>query len=123
MGIENEKQLFKYLKDNYISDLQSTSEYDYKDATSDKYNMVIELKCRTHHYDQLIIEWSKFEKLIKNKRCRYICSTPQGIYSFNLKKMEIFWADILAPQTTFFQNNDKILKKVGYLHVDKAKKL
>jgi hypothetical protein len=54
----------------------------------------------------------------------YICSTPEGVYSFNLKELrQPVWTDREMPQTTDFDCNDKVSKSVGFLHISKATKL
>jgi hypothetical protein len=120
-----EKDLFQFIKENYIEDLEQTEQYSYDDATSEIKKMHIELKCRYTHYDDLMIEKKKYDKLIIHKRCRYICSTPEGIYSFNLHKIdEPQWEIKKMPRTTEFGSYyEKIDKEVGYLHISKAKKL
>ena len=62
--------------------------------------MDIELKCRNKHYDDLIIEKDKYDALIRRAKQYettpfYINSTPQGIYVFNLSKIdEHIWEDM-----------------------------
>jgi len=46
---------------------------------------VIELKCRRTHYNTLRIEKVKYDAIINNEKPYYICSTPEGIFGFNLK--------------------------------------
>lgn len=115
-----EKDLFNLLKINTITDLEKTeNKYEYYDCYSEKYDMFIELKCRRTHYPTLLIEKSKYEKLIKNKHCRYICSTPIGIYSFNLHTLPTpIWTKELLPSTTDFNNNEYILKDISYLSIE-----
>jgi hypothetical protein len=121
--IENEKQLFQLLKSRLIPDLESTDMYNPKDAVSSKYGMAIELKCRKKHYEYLILEKFKYDKLIKYDKARYIVSTPYGIYSFNLKKIEPEWIEAMLPATTEFENSNWIKKKVAYLNISEAKNI
>jgi hypothetical protein len=68
-----------------------------------------------------MLEKKKYDSLIKNKRIRYICSTPKGIYSFNLKKLNnIVWFNDWLPATTDFYNSEKIMKVVTFLNVNDA---
>lgn len=117
----DEKKLFQLLKQNLIPDLEKTDLFNPKDCTSASLNLSIELKCRTHHYDYLMLEKSKYDNLIKNDKVRYICSTPRGIYSFNLKKLNnIVWFNDWLPATTNFYNNEKIKKVITFLNVNDA---
>jgi len=117
----NESQLFEIIK-RYIPDLIKTDQYNPKDAYSKYYDLSIELKCRDKHYNQLLIEKIKWDNLILNKNVRYICSTPLGIYSFDLHKIkEPYWFEKLLPDTTEFNNNDNIYKLIGYIDIIDAK--
>lgn len=120
----NEQDLFNLIKRRLIPDLVGTSEYHYSDCTSEKNQMVIELKCRRFHYDELIIEKEKYDKLIKSEyqKVRYINSTPLGIYSFNLREMdEPKWFMKDCKKTTDFEDNMLVPKKVGMLDIYEAK--
>jgi hypothetical protein len=117
-----EQQLFNLLKSNLIPDLIKTEQFNTADAISSKYNLTIELKCRNEHYPTLLIEKKKYNNLIKNPKCRYIVSTPLGIFSFNLKKLpEPNWEKKWMPDTYHFDKPEYILKEVGYLHINQAK--
>lgn len=119
----NEQQLFDLIK-SVIPDLKSTDQYSYRDAYSPKYDLTIELKCRQKHYDFLLIEKIKYDKLIKHNRVRYINSTPIGIFSFDLKKIqEPTWYEYVLPKETEFYNRNKIPKIVGMLTISQAEDL
>ncbi len=119
----NEQQLFDLIK-SVIPDLQSMDQYSYRDAYSPKYDLTIELKCRQKHYDFLLIEKIKYDKLIKHNRVRYINSTPIGIFSFDLKKIEEpTWYEYVLPKETEFYNRNKIPKIVGMLTISQAEDL
>ena len=55
---------------------------------------------------------------------RYINSTPEGIFSFNLNKIEEpnWWTEEL-PATTDFNRSQRINKEVGYLNIKDAKNI
>jgi hypothetical protein len=95
--IENEQELFNYIKGWYLSDLEkSKDQYDYHDCTSTLYRLHIELKCRHTHYEELILERDKYEALTQEAERLgftpfYVNATPQGIYAFNLKKTKVTW--------------------------------
>ena len=58
------------------------------------------------------------------RRAAYICSTPLGIWGFDLEKVgQPFWKDELMPATTEFENTEKVMKSVGYLPVAHGKRL
>ena len=124
----NEQSLFDYIKNTYLEDLQkSEHEYDYIDATSNGYRLTLELKCRTNHYDELILEKDKYEALMDRAWDTgftpfYINSTPKGIYAFNLRKITVTWTTKRLPASTF-DKGPEIDKQVALLHIDKAVKL
>ena len=118
-----EKELFSLVK-KLIPDLKETSTFSHKDGYSDDLKLSVELKCRRRHYDNLLIERSKYESLLRNKRMRYINSTPQGVFSFNLKKIEepTWWIEEM-PATTDFNRYKIVNKEVGYLSIKDAKNI
>ena len=126
----NEKELFQFLKSKYLSNLQKTNDkYDSFDCICREKNLYIELKCRQTHYDDLLIEKGKYDRLRyeakENKMIPlYINSTPKGIWAFNLEKIKIAWQlkDNL-PSTTEFENKERIIKEIGFLSIRKGKQL
>ena len=123
-----EQSLFDYIKSTYLEDLEKSEHtYEYIDATSTGYRLTIELKCRTTHYDELIIEKDKYESLMDRAQDLgftpfYINSTPKGIYAFNLRKITVTWTTKRLPSSTFYDAHE-IEKKVSRFHIDKAVKL
>lgn len=118
-----ESDLFGFILTK-VPDLQKTNEFDYTDVFSVEKEFRAELKCRRTHYGELLIEKIKWDALIRlpEKRIRYINSTPKGIYSFDIKSIpEPTWTEELMPRTTDFENNEKIIKVVGYLPLSWAK--
>ena len=62
----NEEQLFNYLKKHYIYDLSKCEDqFSSYDCFSTTYRCVIELKCRNKHYDDLMLEKTKYDSLKK----------------------------------------------------------
>ena len=119
-----ERDLFEFLKLNYYSDLvmakNPMSKWDcYSVATAHR----IELKSRKTHYDTLLIEKIKYESLVN--KCHenldlpmYICSTPKGVYRFNLYLFKnLQWETQWHNKTTEFSNRNKIPKEVAMLPV------
>lgn len=125
----NEQNLFEYVRDKYVPDLEKSGDaFEYIDATSDRYRMKIELKCRTIHYDELILEKDKYDSLLQQaKKLKYtpfyINSTPKGIYAFNLLKVSVKWTYKRLPAHSFNKEAHVIQKEVALLHIDKAVKL
>lgn len=120
----NEQLLFQLIKEKLAPDLQSTDQFHYSDCTSEQKNLIIELKCRRVHYDELLIEQSKYAKLLSSKywEVRYINSTPVGIYSFDLREIEEpDWFIKDCKKTTDFENNEYVPKLVGMLNIIDSK--
>ena len=120
-----EQELFEYLKDTLLPDLiKAEWAYDSFDCISDAMGAFIELKCRHTHYDELLIEKSKYERLCleasyHNLEPWYINSTPTGKWAFHLTMVpEPFWEERWMPTTTEFANTSKKRKVVGFLHID-----
>jgi hypothetical protein len=122
-----EADLFDHLKGGWYPDLvKSENTYDTFDCISDECKQYIELKCRHTHYPDLLIEKSKYTRLLAEAKERelspwYINSTPKGIYAFDLSRVpEPTWTERWMPATTEFANTAKIMKTVGFLHLDYA---
>lgn len=118
-----EQELFDYLKFKHFPDLiKSDGTFDSFDCTTDEKNLYIELKCRHTHYPELLIEEMKYRRLINQAGARipyYINSTPQGVWGFDLSRVpEPAWSERRMPATTEFTNTRKIMKLVGFLHLD-----
>ena len=124
MLIRNERELFNYLKETHISDLETCrDEFSFYDCYSVDTKSDIELKCRKTHYDELLIEKSKYDNLLSRAiefrtTPLYINSTPFGVYVFNLTELPVpMWEERRMPKTTEFANREKIIKVVGYLNI------
>ena len=127
--IESEQELFNYIKGWYLSDLEkSPDQYDNHDCTSSIYKLHIELKCRSKHYDELILERGKYYALTrKAKRLGmtpfYVNSTPEGIYAFNLNKTKVTWTVKKLPAKTEFDSEGQVDKTVALLPITEAVRL
>ena len=126
----NEKQLFNQLQAFYMPDLvASGGNYSTYDCFSLKRKLFIELKCRSSHYENLMIEHSKYarlkyEALERGMTPTYICSTPQGVWVFDLSIFEPEWRDQTdLPTTTEFADKSKRTKSVGFLPITMGSKL
>jgi hypothetical protein len=125
----SELELVQFLQTNYLRDLKkSQNQFSTHDCVSDEQRLVIELKCRRTHYDEMTIEKKKFDALIAKAEhlfynAVYINSTPLGIYAWNLSLQEIDWHTHWMPASTDFGKSEQIEKVVGFLPISKAIKL
>lgn len=126
----NEQELFNMLRSEYYPDLvKIDDEYSNFDCVSEREDMYIELKCRNTHYDELLIEKYKYDRVMEQSNLTgqtpiYICSTPSGVWEFNLSNLKIKWVDKdNLPKTTQFENVEKVVKTVGFLPISKGKQL
>jgi len=125
-----EQALFDLLQKRIARDLRKVDdEFSNYDCISDESTAYIELKCCKTHYDQLMIERYKHDRLVEqaveiNYNPVYINSTPKGVWAFNLNYVQPNWhlQDNL-PKTTEFENKEKITKEVGYLNIEEGVRL
>ena len=124
-----EQELFNFVRELGYEDLtQATDQYSVWDCYSKSSNIYVELKCRRTHYDKLLIEESKFDRLVKAAADKgmipvYICSTPNGVWAFNLAGAELAWVDQEMPTTTDFEDTSKKIKSVSYLNTSEGLQL
>jgi len=125
-NIKSEKQLFNYLKTNFISDLERTTiaiaRYD---CYSHHHNLDIELKCRRTHYDKLLIEQKKYDALMKRATNFdtipvYINSTPKGVWAFYIAEYNFSWEQKSLPITTEFGKKSHVPKTISYVTVSEG---
>jgi len=125
----NESDLFYWLSQNYYNLLVNTNEgFSRFDCYDIETKNRIELKCRKKHYDDLIIEKTKFDSLVNISNVTgdvpvYINSTPKGIFLFYLKNIDIEWFEKSLPTTTDFDNKNKIQKKISKINIKDSIKL
>jgi len=124
-----EQELFNFVRELGYEDLTTAIDpYSVWDCYSKNSNIYVELKCRRTHYDKLLIEESKFDRLVKVAADKgmipiYICSTPKGIWAFNLAGAELAWVDQEMPATTDFTDTRTKLKSVSYLDISEGMQL
>ena len=124
-----EEGLFSYLKMRYLQDLKMSADtYEQHDCTSAYGKLLLELKCRSTHYDELLLEADKYEALMTQAKELgyapwYVNSTPKGIYAFNLTKLTVTWTTRQLPAATQPNSLQLISKKVTYLHIRQAREL
>ena len=124
-----EEGLFSYLKMRYLQDLKMSKDtYEQHDCTSAYGKLLLELKCRSTHYDELLLEADKYEALMTQAKELgyapwYVNNTPKGIYAFNLTKITVTWTTRQLPAATQPNSLQLISKKVTYLHIRQAREL
>ena len=130
MGDWKESDLYNWLLENQYEDLlKARNPMSRWDCYSPSQYHRIELKCRTKHYNTLLLEKKKYDAMIL--ACKkhmdipvYINSTPKGIYLFNLLKIDANWeVNSRNPTTTQFNKTIRVPKEVTYLDINKAIKL
>ena len=90
---------------------------------------IFELKCRRTHYDDLMIEQSKWKNLVeigllRAFRAFYVSSTPLGIYCWELDPLAPpQWQIKALPNKTDFAGGKVTERPVGFLHIDDAQDL
>lgn len=123
-----EVDLFNWLKENVYPDLvKAKNQMSRWDCYSPCSGHRLELKCRKKHYSTMLLEKKKYNAM--HFECMkhldipmYFNSTPEGIFSWNLNKIDPIWeVNFKNPATTQFNNNNKISKEVSYLEIEKSK--
>lgn len=125
----NEEEFYIKLK-NYIPDLvKSENQFSTFDCTSEQLGLYIELKNRRTHYNTLLIEYSKYARLLEEASTKrlvpaYFNETPKGAWAFNLLTMDVQFSEKAnLPKTTDFEDVEKVTKIVGFLPIEKGFKL
>ncbi len=125
-----EQDLFDWLSTNYYPDLvKAKSKMSRWDCYSPETKNRIELKCRTRHFDTLLIEKKKYDAMMAKYHENgdlpiYINSTPEGIWEFNLSLLELQWeVNYRNPATTTFYNRSRVAKEVAYINIKHGNKL
>lgn len=119
-----EEELFGLLKKRLFPDLKKFDDkFSNADCVSDEDRFYIELKCRRSHYEELMIEEYKYDRLVNvamdmDYSPIYVNSTPWGVWAFNLGTLLPRWENRAGlPATTDFDNTKKVIKSVGYLNI------
>ena len=124
-----EPDLFYAFKKAYLPDLKvavdTASPFD---AICHTAKVVVEFKCRRVHYNNLILEWPKYEVLLNRAANRgytpvYICSTPLGVWAWNLTHLDLKWYKRRLPYETKsnlheVNDNRPVIKQVAYLDLE-----
>lgn len=126
--INTEDELYNVIKKVYPDLKKSEDMFAPYDCYSEKYRAYFELKCRKIHYNLLIIERLKYERLMGIAISRgmtpyYVCSTPQGVWRFSIVGLDLKWETQMLPETTQFEKTNLIPKLISYVDVNKGDKL
>jgi hypothetical protein len=101
-------ELFALVKANLYEDSTTCPNTD-SHYISEEYGLYFQVRCRVEHYDTVMLDKAGYELLIQNANAKglvplYICSTPVGIWEFNLA--------LVKPTLD---------KSLAYLEIDKGK--
>jgi hypothetical protein len=124
----SEDKIRQIINDNTRLNLKKPKQKYLQFDAYDK-NYIVEIKIRNTFYANQIIEFSKyaFNSLYAKTNDQtfvYAIAINGIIYVFNISKLEkdydFNWEWRKLPATTEFQNNDDMLKYVGYLDIKDA---
>jgi hypothetical protein len=109
------------------------SEYQYTTYDAENKDFILEIKSRKSRYEKWLIEKHKFDTnldiaLKKNKQFIYLTEYRTDMLVWNINDLinvgyDFGWELKEQPKTTDFDNNNKIMKEVGYLHEHYARLL
>lgn len=106
--VATEDELFNIAKKAIPSLIRTTDRFSPVDAISHEKNLAIEFKSKNEHYDTMMILEDKYEALQVYQNNRYICATPEGIFSFNFKK-------ITKPEFNIEKHKCTTNSEIGYM--------
>ena len=71
----------------------------------------------------MLIEWPKYETLLNRAADRgykpiYVCSTPLGVWAWDLTYLQLKWIKKALPKQTDFSNNNTVVKQVAYISLE-----
>ena len=109
--------------------VEVSNPYSTYDAENERY--IIEVKSRDKRFRSWAIEKKKFDSNIvksveKRKMFVYLTEYNGKIMTWNIhnlvrKGYDFQWSKIPMPQTTDFEDNEVVVKEVGFLYEGKAK--
>lgn len=105
-------------------------DYSRFDCIDNKKN-IYELKVRTKHYDEVMIEFDKFSynlmyvKEFKMNKFLYVVEMKEVGYVFDIKELhekgyDFGWESRDLPKNTEFKDKRTIKKMVGFIHLENA---
>jgi hypothetical protein len=123
LGELSEDQLFKLFQKEYpdIIDLNEENKLSPVDWYIPELDIHIEAKCRNKHFPTMYIEENKYLKLIKYNRCWYVNSTPEGIFAWDVHKLNnIIFREKLMTNTQQFGRKQMVWKLVAELPISRC---
>ena len=129
-----EEILLGKIKGTIIPDAQKNGEFDPSDFYSTEHHLHAELKCMTKHSGRVMIERKKYDELFNlpnNPKLRYIVSTPNGAWSFDLRSRKIreipddWWRQVFIKNasTYYHRNINETYKLCAFLPLGWAKNI
>jgi len=121
-----EGDLFYKFKEAYLPNLKiAIDSYSVFDAICHDAQVVVEFKCRRAHYNELLIEWPKYSALLNRAADRgyrpiYVCSTPLGVWAWDLTHIDLSWFKKELPRQTDFNNKEIVTKTISYLDIEEG---
>ena len=121
-----EGDLFYKFKEAYLPNLKiAIDSYSVFDAICHDAQVVVEFKCRRAHYNEMLIEWPKYSALLNRAADRgyrpiYVCSTPLGVWAWDLTHIDLSWFKKELPRQTDFNNKEIVTKTISYLDLDEG---
>ena len=121
-----EKQLFELMSTRYtgLIDLTIDNPTSLIDWYLPSSNTYMEAKCRKKHYETIIIQKDKWDVLIQKESSWYVDSTPNGIWYFDIHKIEEpNWREKYLPQSQQFYSQGDIIKIIGEIPINTGEQL
>ena len=121
-----EGDLFYKFKEAYLPNLKiAIDSYSVFDAICHEAQVVVEFKCRRAHYNEMLIEWPKYSALLNRAADRgyrpiYVCSTPLGVWAWDLTHIDLSWFKKELPRQTDFNNKEIVTKTISYLDIEEG---
>lgn len=124
-----EPDLFYAFKSNYLPNLKvAVGSYSVFDAIDHTAKVVVEFKCLRKHYNDVLLEWPKYANLLnraadKGYKPIFICSTPRGVWAWDLTYLTLNWITKDLPATTEREDKRIVKKQVAFVSVLDGSKL
>ena len=121
-----EADLYYKFKEAYLPNLKiAIDSCSIFDAICHEAQVVVEFKCRRAHYNEMLIEWPKYSALLNRAADRgyrpiYVCSTPLGVWAWDLTHIDLSWFKKELPRQTDFNNKEIVTKTISYLDLDEG---
>ena len=127
-----EREILGKLNNFFLSDLLEESEYEYNRYDAENNHYIVEIKHRTNHYKNTMIEFDKFSYNLlyaemNNKKFIYAVQMIDKIYVFNITSLMskgyfFNWEWRVMPKQTEHSDKRLIKKLVGYINISQRVK-